>query len=287
MRAGSVYYITRARALAGKLPSRQELNYMAQTSEEGAFLERLQKRLGLQLAAQDMVQYFREFMGRVARDMLKAGEAGRAFFDAVLLENAKLALLSKVSGSPSFYYTAYGSAIGEEAVRRLLAAEDVQRARLGNEEIERHVRYAHALYQSFGSPELILHYFEGAQIRRIRKASRAAGATFEAMAFDVSVCSFVEPFSQDAAKALYVFGKPRCSGFADGLELLKRLTGIQTEERDPVKAMDELRRAVHRSALSEFSENNIVDLYFMMKLSEKDIERIKKYYSSGEERLLA
>ncbi len=287
MKESNVYYITRARAIIGKIPQRQELNYIAESTDERAFVERLQKRLGVQHPTQDPILYFREFVGRLALDFSKEKDVGSAMLKAVLLENAKLALLSKVSGYQSSYYTAYGNTVGDEVIRRILSSEDLQRARLGDERVERHVRTAYMAFIALESPEIIVHYFDGAEIRELMKASRDVGTTFEAMAFDVEVCSFVEPVSQDVAKTLYVLGKPKCNSFQEGIELLKRQLGLQPQEKDPGKALLELKRAAHTLSLSEFSRSNVADLYFMLKITEKEIERIKKYYLTGEQALLS
>ncbi|MCL4343848.1 MAG: hypothetical protein JRN26_01420 [Nitrososphaerota archaeon] len=261
MRKNRVYSIAWSRAVAGRIPSREELLSYLSLSSERELMERVTRKLGIKQQYDSVDLELKNFIGTTAINMYLVSDVGAAQLRSLQIYNIRLAIERKIAGFREFerndIYSSNGVPLLEMQAKRIFEADSLERVRTGEswvDELLIKMRRTLGEHPDAGTISLFL---ERERIIFNNKWKRLGSmAKFEVDAFNTKVGLMIGNAKEGLADSIYIGEKPKIGSLAESLASLQKKYSLHSEPSDLDLFIENARYELAMRNMIKFDESN-------------------------------
>jgi hypothetical protein len=261
LRKNRVYSIAWSRAVAGRIPSREELLSYLSLSSERELMERVTRKLGIKQQYDSVDLELKNFIGTTAINMYLVSDVGAAQLRSLQIYNIRLAIERKIAGFREFerndIYSSNGVPLLEMQAKRIFEADSLERVRTGEswvDELLIKMRRTLGEHPDAGTISLFL---ERERIIFNNKWKRLGSmAKFEVDAFNTKVGLMIGNAKEGLADSIYIGEKPKIGSLAESLASLQKKYSLHSEPSDLDLFIENARYELAMRNMIKFDESN-------------------------------
>ncbi|MDG6926931.1 MAG: hypothetical protein JRN01_00460 [Nitrososphaerota archaeon] len=261
MRKNRVYSIAWSRAVAGRIPSREELLSYLSLSSERELMERVTRKLGIKQQYDSVDLELKNFIGTTAINMYLVSDVGAAQLRSLQIYNIRLAIERKIAGFREFerndMYSSNGVPLLEMQAKRIFEADSLERVRTGEswvDELLIKMRRTLGEHPDAGTISLFL---ERERIIFNNKWKRLGSmAKFEVDAFNTKVGLMIGNAKEGLADSIYIGEKSKIGSLAESLASLQKKYSLHSEPSDLDLFIENARYELAMRNMIKFDESN-------------------------------
>ncbi len=257
----NVYSIAWSRAIAGRIPDKDELLSYLSLNSEMELMEKVTRKLGIK-QQYDYVDYeLKNYIGTTAVNMSMLTDAANAQLRSLQLFNIKLTLERMISGQKEFkkegLYLSNGVPILEAQNKRISEAGSLERIKTGEpwiDELFARLRRTCGEQPDAGSISLFLDREKAIYTSKFRQLG--AMGRFEIDAYNAKVSLMVESERRELAEALYIGERPKPLSMQEMLSSLQKKYDLHNEFNDLDQFIENSRHELAMRNLVRFDASN-------------------------------
>lgn len=281
MKKNRVYSIAWSRAIAGRIPSKEELVSYLSLNSERELMERVTRKLGIKQQYDSVDLELKNYIGTTAVNMSLVSEVALAQLRALQINNIRLTIEKKIAGHREFeragMYSSNGVPLLEMQTKRIYESDSMDRVRTGEpwvDELLAKLRRVVGEQPDAGAASLFL------QRESVIFASKwkrlGSMAKFEVDAYNSKVGLIMGDAKSGLADAMYIGEKPKIGSMTEILSSLQKKYGLHGESTDLDLFIENARHELALRNLIKFDESNSYAVLQLLLGFEKKVNAINQ-----------
>ena len=277
----NVYPIAWARAIAGRIPNREEILSYLSLSSETELMEKVTRRLGIKQQYDNVEHELKNYIGTVAVNMSMLADAATPQLRSLQLFNIKLTLERMISGQIEFkkegLYLSNGIPILDAQLKRIFEAGSVERIKAGEQWIDDlfiRLRRTCGEQPDAGCISLFLDR-EGA-IYASKFMGLGSMSRFEIDAYNAKISLMVESERREIAGSLYIGERPKPLSMQEMISYLQKKYNLRSEFNDLDQFIESSRHELAMRNMNKFDESNTYSVLQLLLAFERKIKIINQ-----------
>ncbi|MGC8558071.1 MAG: hypothetical protein ACP5NC_03645 [Nitrososphaeria archaeon] len=281
MRKNRVYSITWARAIAGRIPTREELVSYLSLQNEKELLEKVTRKLGIKQQYDSLDMELKNYIGTTVINMSLVSDMAVPQLRSLHLHNLRYVLEKKLAGYSVFerghLYAFNGVPLLETQIKKIFESESIERVRTGEpwiDELFMRMRRIAGEQQDVG---LLSLFIERERVIFINKFKQLGSlAKFEVDAYNSKLAMIIGDSRPELSDSLFISEKPKVKGEAEIISTLQKKYSLQVESLDLDSFIESARHELAVKNMIRFDESNIYTVMQMLLNFEKNISTINQ-----------
>ncbi|MGC8661792.1 MAG: hypothetical protein ACP5TZ_04745 [Nitrososphaeria archaeon] len=281
MRKNRIYSIAWSRAIAGRIPSKEELISYLSLSSERELMERVTRKLGIKQQYDSVDLELKNYIGTTAVNMSLVSDIASAQLRSLQIYNIRLTVERKIAGHGEFeragMYSSNGVPLLEMQAKKIYESDSLERVRTGEPWIdELLLKLIRVVGEQPDAGAASLFLERESVIFASRWKQLGSMAKFEVDAYNSKVGLMMGNAKGGLADAMYIGEKPKIVSLTETLSSLQKKYGLHSESTDMDLFMENARHELALRSMIKFDESNSYAVLQLLLGFEKKVNAINQ-----------
>lgn len=281
MRKNRIYSIAWARAIAGRMPVKEELASYLSLQNERELLERVTRKLGIKQQYDFLDMELKNYIGTMVVNMSLVSDMAVPQLRSLHLHNLRYALEKKLAGYSVFekehLYAFNGVPLLESQIKKIFESESIERARTGEPWIDELFIRMRRIAGEQPDAGLLSLFIERERVIFINKFKQVGSlAKFEVDAYNSKLALITGDSRPELSDSLFIGEKPKVKGEAEIISALQKEYSLQVESLDLDSFIESARHELAVKNMIRFDESNVYAVLQMLLGFEKNVSIINQ-----------
>jgi hypothetical protein len=281
LRKNRVYSIAWARAVAGRIPAKEELASYLSLQNERELLERVTRKLGIKQQYDSLDMELKNYIGTMVVNMSLVSDMAVPQLRSLHLHNLRYAIEKKLAGYSVFknehLYAFNGVPLLESQIKKILESESIERAKTGETWIDELFIRMRRIAGEQPDAGLLSLFIERERVIFINKFKQLGSlAKFEVDAYNSKLALIIGDSRPGLSDSLFIIEKPKVKGETEIISALQKKYSLQVESLDLDSFIESARNELAIKNMIRFDESNVYTVLQMLLGFEKNVSIINQ-----------